>query len=233
MSLISSAQKINKKINPSTIDDFKSMLSARGGLAKANRFLVIMQPPVQSLFHFDVQELIVKSISAGTSAINLRDFMTDPRDLTMLCESCSLPGRQIQTLDYASYRNTYKVPTGYFNEDVTFSFHVTNDYYIKKLFDKWMESVISHKDYHLGWDSRFSCDVIIHQLDDNNIPVYGVKLKGAFPISVNSIALDNSNEDTIKVQAVFTYRDFEEVGPITGVLEGALNVVSGLLTHLI
>lgn len=233
MSLISSAQKINSHLNPSTIDDFKSMLSARGGLAKANRFLVIMQPPVQSLFHFDIQELIVKSISAGASSVNLRDFMTDPRDLTMLCESCSLPGRQVQTLDYQSYRQTYKVPTGYFNEDVTFSFHVTNDYYIKKLFDKWMDHIISHKTYHLGWDSDFKCDVIIHQLDDNNIPVYGVKLKDAFPISVNSISLDNNNDDTIKVQVAFTYKDFKEVGPITGTIEGISNVVSGLLTKLI
>ena len=96
-----------------------------------------------------------------------------------------------------------------------------------------MDTVISHKDYHLGWNSNFQCDVIIHQLDDNNIPIYGVKLKGAYPISVNSIALDNTNEDTIKVQVVFTYRDFEEVGPITGALEGLGNVVGGLLTRLI
>jgi hypothetical protein len=114
-----------------SINDLKSSIATHGGLAHTNRFAVYMAPPTAALFNLDLQNILVSLVSGNFKARNL---ISDPRDITILCESCTLPGRQIMTLDYQTFRQPEKLPYGYINEDVTFSFLLTNDYYVKKLF---------------------------------------------------------------------------------------------------
>jgi hypothetical protein len=224
--------KLNQKVNPSSIDSFKSMITARHGLARANRFMVIMKPPTQTLFSFNLGRLLFDTIVAGND-LNYRDFITDPRDIAMLCESASIPGKQIQTLEYASWRQPVKVPMAYMNEDVTMVFHLTNDYYAKKLFDDWSNLVIDPKTYHLRFDPEYKADVIIQQLDSNNIPVYARLLKNAYPVGVNSVPLDNNDTATQKLSVTFTYDDQAEMSPTESIVSGVKNVVGGFLTKLI
>jgi len=236
MSILSSITGLvdtaEKYINPSTIDDFKSTIGKRNGLAMANRFLIIVQPPSQSLLNFNLGDLANKFLLGGK--INVSDFINDPRDIAMLCESCSLPGRQIQTLDYSSYRQSVKVPTYYANEDVQMTFHLTNDYYIRKVFDKWHELVLNQESYLLNYNKDFSADIIIQQLNPQNKPIYSVKLKNAYPVGINSIALDNTTNDTTqKLVVQITYEDFEQIGNISSTVEGVKNFVTGALKKLI
>lgn len=156
------------------IDQFKSLLSRRGGLSMANRFDAIFTLPPG-----------VTTPDRG-------------RDLTLLCESASLPGRQITTMEWAAYGHHSKIPTGFILDDVTLTFNVTNDYYVKKLFDEWQELVIGQKSYNLAYDSEFKTDMIIRQLDSQNKPVFTAKLAQAYPITVNSISLDQNSENTIQ-----------------------------------
>jgi hypothetical protein len=223
---------LNQKINPSSIDAFKSMVTARHGLARANRFMVIMKPPTQSLFSINLGRILFDTIVAGND-LNYRDFITDPRDIAMLCESASIPGKQIQTLDYSLWRQPVKVPMAYMNEDVTMVFHLTNDYYAKKLFTDWSNLVIDPKTYHLRYDNEYKADIIIQQLDHNNLPVYATLLKGAYPVGVNSVTLDNNDTATQKLTVVFTYDDQAEMSPTESIITGVQNVVGGFLTKLI
>ena len=120
------------------------------------------------------------------------------RDLTLLCESASLPGKQITTMEWAAYGHHIKIPTGFILDDVNLTFNITNDYYAKKLFDEWQELIIGQKSYNLAYDSEFKSDMIIRQLDSQNKPVFTAKLTQAYPITVNSIALDQNSENTIQ-----------------------------------
>ena len=45
---------IKNAINPTTIEDIKSVFSKRGGAANPNRFAVFMTPPSQTLLDIDV-----------------------------------------------------------------------------------------------------------------------------------------------------------------------------------
>ena len=221
-----------KYINPSTIDDFKSTIGKRNGLAMSNRFLIMVQPPSQSLLSFNISELASKVLLGNK--INVSDFVNDPRDIAMLCETCSLPGRQIQTIEYSSYRQPIKVPTYYVNEDVEMTFHLTNDYYIRKVFDKWHQLVLNQESYLLNYNKDFCADIIIQQLNPQNKPVYAVKLKNAYPVGINSIALDNTmNDTTQKLVVQITYEDFEQMGTIASTVEGVKNNIIGALKKLI
>ena len=54
-----------------TIEDLKSTIVKKGGLAKANRFNVIFTPPTQSLLNLDPQQIISSAISGNFSAKKL------------------------------------------------------------------------------------------------------------------------------------------------------------------
>ena len=117
-----------------SINDLKASISKHGGLAQTNRFAIYMQPPAASLLNLDLQGSIASAISGN---FKFGSLINDPRDMSLLCESCTLPGRQITTIEYQSVRQSNKIPYGYFNEDVTFTYLLTQDYYIKKIFDKY------------------------------------------------------------------------------------------------
>tara|TARA_R100000278_G_C5471798_1_gene164753 strand:+ start:243 stop:926 length:684 start_codon:yes stop_codon:yes gene_type:complete len=217
---------VKNAVNPSTIEDFKATVTKRRGLANQNRFAVIMQPPSASLLDFDLQS-IGASLLSGT--FSLGGLVNDPRDVALLCESCSLPGRNIESRDYQNIRQNLKKPTGIVIEPITFSFHLTNDMYMKKMFDKWTDIVFNRDSYTANYKSSYCTDVIIQQLNKENIPVYGVKLKNAWPENVAAVDLNNSSENTTqRITVTMNYDDFEVEGALSSALSGVKTAIGGI-----
>lgn len=171
-----------------TIDEFKATIGRRGGFARSNRWSVVVIPPTQAF-----------------------DGFGDVRDLNLLCDECSLPGRQIQTFEHSYFGNEIKVAENYINEDVSFTFHLTSDLFIKSIFDRWTNLIIDRRSFKLNYASVYKRDVAIYQHDTNNKVVYAVKLIDAFPISVQSVSLNGNDGETQKVTVDFTYKDFTEL----------------------
>ena len=194
------------------IDKFKSVISKRGGLAPANRFAVYMALP---LISFDPQNLIAKVFNQGTAS----PFINDPRDVSILCDSVTLPGRQISTSDVQTNLLSVKTPYTYINDDVTMSFHITNDHFMKKFFENWFNRMFDRKKMTMKYRSQFTTDVIIQQLDQRDVPVYTVTLKNAFPTSITSYELTNSGENQTQKQTItLSYEDWSEEGFVESVL---------------
>tara|TARA_R110002096_G_scaffold59161_2_gene148562 strand:- start:2671 stop:3363 length:693 start_codon:yes stop_codon:yes gene_type:complete len=224
---------INNAISPSGIDSLKGVINKRGGLAKANKFAIVMTPPTNTLLNLDIAEHVRNALSGS---FGLGDLVNDPRDIALLCENASLPGRQISTMDYASMQDwfTSKIPTGYLSEAVTFSFHLTGDYYIRKMFDRWQESIVSTKSRMVSYEAEYYSDVNIQQLDQNGVPIYGIKLINAFPTTVSAIVLDNNSADaTQRLTVSLSYEDYVTQGALETMVGGIRNQVTGSLTRLI
>ena len=223
---------LNNAISPSGIDSLKGVINKRGGLSKTNKFAIVMTPPTNTLLNLDIAEHVRNALS-GT--FGLGDLVNDPRDIALLCENVSIPGRQIQTTEYASNQDwfTSKIPTAYLSEDVTFSFHLTGDYYIRKMFDRWQGAIISTKTKLVNYESEYYSDVIIQQLDQNGVPTYGVKLINAFPTTVSAIVLDNNAADsTQRLTVTLAYEDFKTQGALETMIGGVRNLVTGSLKRL-
>ena len=86
------------------IEELKSKLISKGGLATNNQFLIELPS------------------MAGV----------DGRTLNVLCKEVSLPGKQILTLDHAMGLYQEKIANGFATEDVSMTFYVPNDYAPKK-----------------------------------------------------------------------------------------------------
>jgi hypothetical protein len=213
----------------SDIDELKGIFSKRQGLANSNRFMVYMQPPSGSLLNLDLNALAVGVLSGN--GLSLGGLINDPRDVAMLCESCTLPGRAITTIDMQNVKQSIKVPYTYINEDVTFTFLLTNDYYMRKMFDQWMGMVFNIDTYTMNYKSEYVTDVRIAQLNKQNIPIYTVRLENAYPTGINAINLDNNAENSIqKVTVNLTYENFVVEGlvdTVTGIAGGIADTVAG------
>jgi len=185
------------------IEELKSKLISKGGLAMNNQFLINLP-------------------SMGG---------TDGRTMNVLCKEVTLPGRQILTLDRPIAMVQEKVANGFATEDVSMTFYVTNDYAPKKYFDKWNSKIIVRENGHLhvGYRENYSKDIIIRQLKkpvarfgfdlgplDFNLDVlgksiYSIKLINAFPTSISSIPLSSDQDQIVEFSVQFSYTDWEVV----------------------
>jgi hypothetical protein len=208
----------------SSIDNLKSTISKKGGLAPVNRFNVIFTPPggvMAALLSKDPKTL-VGSLNLESAAGALlsggfdpRNLIPDPRDITYLCESVNIPSRSISTFDHGSHVQTNKYPYTFIDEDVTMSFLLTNDYYMKNMMDKWLSCIFDTDKYQAGYKSDYTTDIIIQQLNQELVPVYGVKLRKAYPILVAAIGLDNGGSGYQKMSVTFAYDKFITEGPLS------------------
>lgn len=217
-----------------SIDNLKATIAKKGGLAMQNRFQIFFTPPtansVKSLLNQDIGSLIgdlAKNAISGGSAKNL---IPDPRDISILCEAVSFPGRQISTIDYIAERQGIKVPYSVINEDVSMTFLLTNDYFIKKMFDAWSTGIFDVEKYRAGYKKDFVTDIVIQRLDQNNVPVYSVRLEGAFPTTISAINLDNNSENTIqKMTVTMSYENYIPEGLVDTAFSTASVALNSLL----
>ena len=200
-----------------SIDQLKATISKKGGLSQANRFNVMFTPPQGSLLNSDPATLIGGLASGG----GLSNIVNDPRDISLLAESVNLPSSQITTLDHIAERQSVKIPYAVIQEEVTMTFLLTNDYYIKNLFDKWGQSIIDLETYRVAYKKDIVTDVVIQQLNKQNIPIYGVKLENAFPTTIGGVALSNETADTPnKLTVTFSYDKYIVEDGLTSAISG-------------
>ena len=130
-----------------------------------------------------------------------------------------MPGRQIATNELQTNMLAVKMPYSYMNDDVTISFHITNDHFMKKYFEKWFNTIIDRKNMTIKYKAQYATDVIIQQLDQRDVPVYTCTLRNAFPTTIASYEVSNSGENqTQRMQITFAYDDWYQEGFIESIL---------------
>jgi hypothetical protein len=205
-----------------SIDKIKSVLSKKGGIAPTNRFNVFFTPPgaITLLRSPDKNNVVGGLLSqvgnAVTGNFDKRNLVPDPRDISILCESVTLPGRSLSTMDYQGASQSVKVPYTYIDADVEMTFILTNDYYMRVMFDNWISSIFDTDLYRAGYKNDYAVDVVIQQLNQKNVPVYGVKLENAYPIDMAAINLSNAEESGVqKITVTFAYDRYVPEGTLS------------------
>lgn len=229
------------------IDQFKSLVSQKQGVARPNVFKVELP-----------------SIPGATSS-----------DVNLLCRDVQLPGRQITTFDRQIGLKTEKVAYGYVKDDVSMTFLVLNDYGIKNYFESWQKLAVDPETYEIGYFNEYVKQIKIYQLKkgfsvpvystplglprlptiiQNRLPslgpfnlaqgqfdldfitkddiVYECTLIDAFPTTMNSIQLNNELDGLVELNVSFSYTNWR--GSTAQVRSDLGSTVVGtLLTNLI
>lgn len=165
---------------------------------------------------------LISNIGSGVARANryrvyIPDLGGESRRLNILCDSVTLPGRQIVTSDRFTSMKPIKMPYGYGNDDVNISFIAPNDYDPLMVMYAWQLQAISRMgeggegDQLVSYKEDYTRDVEIHALNYQEQTLWAVKLKNAFPTAINSIEYGNSNEDVVRITATFSYDDWDRI----------------------
>jgi len=204
---------------------FLSNIKAKDGLAKPSRFQVILPIPAyvnsfigQNLFEeiVNFRNSIFADITtqvAGTTNEGANPAIS--RYLALQCESAELPGKTLQTADVSIYGPNFKVPVKMEYADTTLNFICTNEFYERKLFDRWLESIIPNDTHNVrfskGRTTRYLTNIKIVQYDDFIKQIYAVELIDAFPVSIAAQPL-SWGEDNFHILSVqFTYQRYRTI----------------------
>ena len=135
--------------------------------------------------------------------------------LAFRCESAELPGRTISTTDLKIYGPTEKLPYQTTYNDMTLTFIVSDTMEEKALFDLWLDQINPQDSHNFEYKQSYATDITIKQYDVVNNLTYAIQLIDAFPISVNQLDLNWSNDGTHKLTVTFAYTEWKQnyVGP--------------------
>lgn len=205
---------------------FLSHIKSKDGLARPARFQVILPIPnyINRSVEANVLERLFNLPNSLFSGITTRiprgdeqqnNGITISRYLGLQCESAELPGKTLQTADVSIYGPSFKVPYLAAYTETTLNFVCTNDFYERKLFDKWLEAIIpndtNNPRFPKGTNSSYMTNIKIIQYDDFIKQIYAVELLDAFPIGVASQALSWSDDNFHRLSVQFSYQRFRTI----------------------
>jgi hypothetical protein len=229
---------------------FLSNVRAKDGLAKPSRYEVVLPIPpyINSFVGNSVIEKILNfpnsvfsDVSSAIGSAFGRQGDQDEysrtsnssmsRYLALQCEAAELPGKTLQTADVKIYGPTFKVPYQTMYSDTTLTFICTNDFYERKLFDRWMEAIMPSDTNNLrfakGAQSRYLTNIKVIQYDDFIKQIYAIELMDAFPIGVAPQSLSWTDDGFHRLSVQFAYQRYRPIYEGTYDLAAAATALFG------
>lgn len=172
---------------PSNISRFMS--GFKKDLARPNRFDVMIPIPI-ALSPF---------------------YLSTSKNLNMRCEMTEMPGRTFGTTERKIGSSPIeRFPYQSIYNDVSMTFIVDGDMKQKLFFDQWMEYINPSSTYNYNYKQNYASDISITQYDMQNKVTYRAVLIDAYPLVLNQLDLDWSNEGYHKLTVTFAYTKWQE-----------------------
>jgi len=164
--------------------------------------------------------------------------IVDTRTLNLLCKNVQLPGRQLLTNDRVVGMKAVKQAYAYAQEDISLTFHVTNDYNLKRYFEYWQNLAVDTETKQLNYPDEYGFEVRIEQLEKGaafDLPVdinfnlgqlnidididlftdaksvYTCVIEKAFPTTMNAIEFNNEANGMVELNVQLSYKDWRSV----------------------
>jgi hypothetical protein len=169
-----------------SLDRFRSQVLSGAGLARNNRFEVIITPP-----------------------LGLASSFSDAELASLYVEQASIPLLNIFSKPFKIFGPTYQRPISseYGGEGIPITFHVDQNMRIRRFFEDWMHLIIDPDTFTVNYQENYITDILIRQLDEQDNITNEVKLIEAFPRNLNLMDLNNnSSNQTHRLNVLFAYR---------------------------
>jgi hypothetical protein len=210
---------------------FLSNINGKGGPARSNRFEVILPIPpyigqsignsvLEKVLNFpnsvfsDVSDAINSRIGSESDRMQSSNPSVS-RYLALQCESAELPGRTLETADARIYGPSFKVPYRMQYSETTLTFICTNEFYERKLFERWMDAIIppdtNNPRFPKSTASRYLTDIRVIQYDDIVRQIYAVDLIDAFPTGISPQALSWGDDAFHRLSIQFSYQKYRSI----------------------
>ena len=158
-------------LRPGSIEDLKSLISDKGGFAKANLYYVLLPSWSERGF-------------GGTAK---------PQELGILCKAVTLPSRSLATIQRIIGPDMQDIAYGYQNGRVSMAFRVLNDQSIRSYFETWQQNIVQNNDrsaegnYSIAFPDQYMKNVFIYQLErGRSLPIFNRNFSiGSGPINID------------------------------------------------
>jgi hypothetical protein len=211
---------------------FLSNINGKGGPARSNRFEVVLPIPpyigqsignsfLEKVLNFpnsvftDVSDAINSAMGSDGSDGMKSSNPSVSRYLALQCEAAELPGRTLETADARIYGPSFKIPYRMQYSETTLTFICTNDFYERKLFERWMDAIIpsdtNNPRFPKSQVSRYMTDIRIIQYDDIVRQIYAVDLIDAFPTGISPQALSWGDDAFHRLSVQFSYQKYRSI----------------------
>ena len=189
------------------LNDLLGVLNSDEGYAHPNRFEVVLPQPPK-----------VASANSGGFFNIFDSFFTNlgregnERNISLRCESVTLPGRSLNTLDDTNiYGPVRQIVDGVtFAEDITMMFQSSSGLSERAFFEDWQRQAFSDQTWNVKYHKDYTSTIEIYILDRQDKRRYGVKLYEAFPTTIGAIDLSySSNNEIIRTPVTFSFRYWE------------------------
>jgi hypothetical protein len=190
---------------------FLSHMKSKDGPAKPSRFEVVIPLPkyisdfvpnniIENLLNLPnaIFGTVTDAIGSALGQSPVGANSTLSRYLALQCETAELPGRTLMTHEAKVYGPTYKVPYQSQYNEMTLTFLCTNEFWERKLFDRWIEAIMpsdtNNMRYAKDEATRYMTPIKVIQYDDFIKQIYAVELIDAFPTGVSAQPLSWSED---------------------------------------
>lgn len=185
----------------SSLDEFRAVISAGGGLQRANRYV----------FNIPLPDFLRKSLLEEFSWANFmqtQGFNIFDGTLGLLCQSIDIPAKTLQTREIKINGKTRMAPMNYTWDTVTATFIDTTNAIVYNTFYNWIDGINNPVTNTGRFYDEFVKDLRLDYLNRANELVGYITLNEAYPISVSrsSVAYDNGSYLTTKVTFTYIYQ---------------------------
>lgn len=168
-----------------TIKDFTAAVKS-GGLARTNRYAVVMSLPKGMVFNNDVTKKAL-----------------------LFCDQVQLPGTNFSTSQNRTFGEFRETPYEKLYEHINLSFYVDRDMQVKELFDRWNDTIYNPITRTFNYYNNYTTDITIEVQGNDGQPNYWVDLHECYPKSVGAVQLDYASKDVMKLSVSMAYKWFE------------------------
>jgi hypothetical protein len=207
---------------------FLSHMKSKDGPAKPSRFEVVIPLPkyisdfvpnniIENLLNLPnaIFGTVTDAIGSALGQSPVGANSTLSRYLALQCETAELPGRTLMTHEAKVYGPTYKVPYQSQYNEMTLTFLCTNEFWERKLFDRWIEAIMpsdtNNMRYAKDEATRYMTPIKVIQYDDFIKQIYAVELIDAFPTGVSAQPLSWSEDGFHRLSVQFAYQRYKPV----------------------
>ena len=165
------------------LNDILSTFHSEDGYAVPNRFEVLITRP--------------------------RGSASENRQVSMRCESVSLPGRNLNSVtDSNIYGPTREIVDGVtYAEDITMTFQAGSGLEERVFFEEWQALAFDERSWNVGYYNDYISTVDVYVLDRQDNRRFGLKLHEAFPKTIAGTDLNQSaNNELVKISVTFSFR---------------------------
>ena len=99
--------------------------------------------------------------------------------------------------------------------ETTLTFVCTNDFYERKLFERWMEAIMptdtNNFRFPKGQNSKYMTEITVKQYNDDVTQIFATKLIDAYPINIAAQQLSWNDDNFHRLSIQFAYHRYESI----------------------